>query len=1135
MRGNFGPVNLDFSGLGGFFDPSKIPTAGNLGRFGLGGFPAPVGLAPPSVIPAPPPAPPRPAPVAPKPTFTPPPLKYDRMGRPIVNKIPEPVLPSEFRATPPPPVTPRPQPVTPTPSPITSRPPAPVTPSRARPNRFQEEAEAARKAAQAEAARKAAEKAAQAEAARKAAEKAAADAAARKAKAEADRKAAIEAARKAKVAEERRAAEKSAKEAADRKAKAEAERKAAEAAAKERVAPKPAPVMPVGRAYTSVGSNLRSAYTPTAPIAPPPVGTAAKRGDKRAPGTKRPVAVTPLPTPVAPKPTPVIGSTAPPALKSRAPTPAPVTPPPVTSAPLPEGVQSGGRYYKNPVTGAPMYQPPMPKLPDGMMGAQVMPPPINLDTGKSERITLLDDKPTPVTPPATTAPKPTAVAPKPVDTSRASVVDSMIASRGKPVSAKSAIQSYKNTLLGAASKNVYDTVDDVDEVDDYYDRVFRNTVIDPLNPKEALDREMAMEIGGEGGGRNYYQAPKAKLSFTPDEYLSEVGGPEYLKGLKSGTGVDKDVVQSAFSTIANTGGADTAAALSSYYGFDVVPTTGTPSIRDFGGNYESHTNASQEQISEFQSLVKPILAETIPYIQATEGVGYQEALLEAYKRDPMLQSMYAKYGVQPIRQTKDGSTYLYDPMTFGEIRTKEVKDSSVKDALKVAAIVGLSVFGGGALAGTAAFGGGTSAAGSALAYGTTSAGITAATGGDTNDILKSFALGGIGGYAKGLDAVASNAALAAEGATAGSELALAAKAAADTADTFGKVVQGAKFVDAAIDGNVAGAAISLVGPKFTKAAMDKVGLDKEFLDGYNINQDDAVAGFVKTELELAKGTDFGDAIAKGFEEYIKEGGALAPNNMKTPEFIKKIGDVISETGSLIDDTFLQPAKGFVEGTVKVLGDVAEPVVDVIEDVAGAVVEKAPLIEDAVKATGAAVEDVVKPIVEPIIDAAPVVEDAVRAVGSTVDDVIIEPAKELVEEVAPVVEDVVKDVGSAVDDAVLQPAKEVIESVVEAIPKPSLPDIDLPSIDVDLPDLDIPLPDFDVPVPTPSLPPVSFRAPPPRIIQERSAELFELEDEPEDDIDALTAFLTGGAGMANGGAVRNSYGSLDELLRIVGGK
>ena len=412
MRGNFGPINLDFSGLGGFFDPSKIPTAGDLGRFGLGGFPAPVSVAPPVRVPTPAPVAPRPQPVA------------------------------------------------------------------------------------------------------------------------------------------------------------------------------PAPVMPVGRAYTSIGPNLRSAYTPTAPIAPPPVGTAAKRGDKRPLGTKRPVATTPPPTPVAPKPTPVIGSTAPPALKSRAPISAPVTPPNRVGKPV-----SGGEFIPEPTT---------------------LPP----------------------------KPAPTTAEPKPVDTSRASVVDSMIASRGEPVSAKSAIQSNKDTLLGAASKNVYDTVDDVDVVDDNYDRVFRNTVIDPLNPKEALYREMAMEIGGEGGGRNYYQAPKAKLSFTPDEYLSEVGGSEYLKGLKSGTGVDKDVVRSAFSTIANTGGADTAAALSNHYGFDVVPTTGTPSIRDFGGNYESHTNASQEQISEFQSLVKPILAETIPYIQATEGVGYHCLLYTSPSpRDGLLSRM----------------------------------------------------------------------------------------------------------------------------------------------------------------------------------------------------------------------------------------------------------------------------------------------------------------------------------------------------------------------------------------------------------------------------------------------------------------------------------------------------------------
>ena len=442
---------------------------------------------------------------------------------------------------------------------------------------------------------------------------------------------------------------------------------------------------------------------------------------------------------------------------------------------------------------------------------------------------------------------------------------------------------------------------------------------------------------------------------------------------------------------------------------------------------------------------------------------------------------------------------------------KEVKDSSIKDALKVAAIVGLSVFGGGALAGTAAFGGGTSAVGSALAYGTTSAGITAATGGDTNDILKSFALGGVGGFAKGLSANASalSKAATADAFTLGAALpdpALleAANAAAKTADTFNKVVQGAKFVDAAIDGNVAGAAISAFGPELTKAAMDKVGLDEKFLDGYNINQDDAVAGLVKTELELAKGTDFGDAIARGFGEYIMEGGALAPSDMKTPEFIKKkIGDAIKESGSMFDDAILQPVKGFVEGTVEVLGDVAEPVVDVIEDVAGAVVDKAPLIEDAVRATGSAVEDVVKPIVEPIIDAAPVVEDAVRAVGSTVDDVIIEPVKELVED------------------------------VVEAVPDV---DVDLPDVDVDLPDVN--LPPTSAPAPAPAPAPVSTPsyAYTPGIIEERSAELFDLGEKQERKVDPVAAYLANiTGGMANGGAVRSSYGNLDELLRIVGGR
>ena len=55
---------------------------------------------------------------------------------------------------------------------------------------------------------------------------------------------------------------------------------------------------------------------------------------------------------------------------------------------LPEGVRSGGKTYTNPVSGDKMYQPPMPKVSKGQVQAMVMPTPINLTTGKPERLSL---------------------------------------------------------------------------------------------------------------------------------------------------------------------------------------------------------------------------------------------------------------------------------------------------------------------------------------------------------------------------------------------------------------------------------------------------------------------------------------------------------------------------------------------------------------------------------------------------------------------------------------------------------------------------------------------------------------------------------------------------------------------------
>ena len=92
-----------------------------------------------------------------------------------------------------------------------------------------------------------------------------------------------------------------------------------------------------------------------------------------------------------------------------------------TKPSLPKGVAPGGRFYDDPITGDPMYQPPMP---GNGIRAQVLPPPINLRTGKPVDISIsLPSSPTPTPRPVepvletTPAPTPTpAPAPAPTPT-----------------------------------------------------------------------------------------------------------------------------------------------------------------------------------------------------------------------------------------------------------------------------------------------------------------------------------------------------------------------------------------------------------------------------------------------------------------------------------------------------------------------------------------------------------------------------------------------------------------------------------------------------------------------------------------------------------------------------------------------
>ena len=238
---------------------------------------------------------------------------------------------------------------------------------------------------------------------------------------------------------------------------------------------------------------------------------------------------------------------------------------------------------------------------------------------------------------------------------------------------------YRNTLEGGAN---YADINDVDKVDDYYDTAFRKAFSDI---GYLADIDIIGGEGGVGGGQVDYDPTRA---LSEQEYRGFVGdAPAYLGTQRD---VTPEAIKSAFASIKDLNNPqELQAVLSQYYGYDVQAES--QKLDSFGGNLATHTSSSKADLQQFHSLVEPILREQVPYIQATKGLSYQEALADAYANDPMLQSLYFKYDVKPFRQSKDGSTYLYDPFSFGEIRTVEVEDPSAVD-------IGVSIFKSAALA-----------------------------------------------------------------------------------------------------------------------------------------------------------------------------------------------------------------------------------------------------------------------------------------------------------------------------------------------------------------------------------------------------------------------------------------------------
>ena len=442
---------------------------------------------------------------------------------------------------------------------------------------------------------------------------------------------------------------------------------------------------------------------------------------------------------------------------------------------------------------------------------------------------------------------------------------------------------------------------------------------------------------------NYFKQSGGKYQGDPAELRASVGLSDAFSVYDNPEGqVTGESVQGAYQAL--TSGASPLEALSAYYGFDFQPAVNE------GANYSNAQKygVTAETMGEFQSLVEPILQKSIPYIQATQGLNYTDALEYAYTHDPMINALYQAYGVDLYRQTKDGSTYIYDPIAGQEIRTLEVKDAKFKDflpAIALAAVTaGAGSFIGGALANSslgAALGtAGSNALGSAIA----GIGTAAASGARGSDLLTAGVLSGLGGYAKGLGEVA-------KGAVAGSQAAIDATAKANIFSNISKVANAA---DAIADKNYfkllnmgleAGGFDSF--NTLTANKLNELGGADGTLLGLSVDQlAPAVNGFAK---DILKGKDVDKALLGAVTEYIKEGGVLDnfklsdfefPDfNFDTPEGIEKIGDFVKdnwtalkksplvrgirEIGREIDSSVIQRLIAPLKGLDKKLDDLVQ--------------------------------------------------------------------------------------------------------------------------------------------------------------------------------------------------------------------
>jgi hypothetical protein len=478
----------------------------------------------------------------------------------------------------------------------------------------------------------------------------------------------------------------------------------------------------------------------------------------------------------------------------------------------------------------------------------------------------------------------------------------------------------------------------------------------PQNPSDFFNQYTEFLSGVQSGNtagkvnrrddiyNNFFDQTNYRYQGNPSDFRASVGLSDAFSLYDNPAAqINSQSLQTASQSLA--GASDPLAFLSDYYGFEITPTLNE------GANYKNAKKygTTEESMAEFQSIIEPILQKSIPYIQATQGLEYTDALEYAYTHDPMVAALYNKYGVDLYRKTGDGSTYIFDPIAGQEIRTLEVKDPKFKDIAPALAGIALSFTGIPAALGGAF--GATGATASAIGQGLVSTATAALGGARGSDLLVAGVTGAMGGYTKGLGTELSSLNEAAKAADAAGDIATATQLASQAADVSSQlnlintISNTARAVDAIANKNYVGAALiglDQAGFSLNDWTANKLNTLVGSDEILGINTDDLAVGVNSFGVNLLKGKDTDDALRSALVDYAKAGGSLPDlgTGIEIPEIIKQLGrelddtilqpivNTLGEVGSTIDDTVIQPIRKGLKNIDIPTPDVNLPEVDI---------------------------------------------------------------------------------------------------------------------------------------------------------------------------------------------------------------